>query len=109
MSILARVNRRSLTPYAFIAPALIVMAIVTIYPLIFQFWMSFTDYGLANLRQGAPAPDWVGLENYVKILTSELSIPNYSFLRLFLYNIFWALSNVAIHLVLGVEIGRAHV
>lgn len=104
MSIFTRVNRRTLTPYAFIAPAMIVMAIVTIYPLIFQFWMSFTNYGLANLRQGAPAPDWVGLENYVKILTSELSIPNYSFLRLFLYNIFWALSNVTIHIILGVAI-----
>ena len=88
----------------FLAPAMVVMAIVTIYPLIFQFWMSFTDYGLANLRQGAPAPDWVGLENYVRILTSELSIQNYSFLRLFLYNIFWALSNVTIHIILGVAI-----
>jgi arabinogalactan oligomer/maltooligosaccharide transport system permease protein len=88
----------------FIAPALVVMAIVTIYPLIFQFWMSFTNYGLANLRHGAPAPNWVGLENYVKILTSELAIPNYSFLRLFLYNIFWALSNVTIHIILGVSI-----
>ncbi|MBJ7483036.1 MAG: sugar ABC transporter permease, partial [Chloroflexi bacterium] len=35
MSIFTRVNRRSLTPYMFIAPAMIVMAIVTIYPLIF--------------------------------------------------------------------------
>ena len=104
MSIFTRVSRRSLTPYMFIAPAMIVMAIVTIYPLLFQFWMSFTNYGLANLRQGAPAPDWVGLQNYVKILTSELSIPNYSFLRLFLYNIFWALSNVTIHIILGVSI-----
>jgi arabinogalactan oligomer/maltooligosaccharide transport system permease protein len=90
--------------YLYLLPALLVMGIITVYPLLFQVWMSFTDYGIQNLRTGAPPPHYVGLQNYVHILTSQLSIPNFHFLRLIAYNIWWAISNVVIHVVLGVAI-----
>ncbi|HEX8939590.1 MAG TPA: sugar ABC transporter permease [Candidatus Limnocylindrales bacterium] len=90
--------------YLYLIPAVLVMGIITLYPLLFQVWMSFTNYGLGNLRQGAPAPDMVGLKNYVDVLTSALNIPNFFFVRLILYNLWWALSNVVIHVVLGVAI-----
>lgn len=91
--------------YLYLVPAFAVMGVVTIYPLLFQVWMSFTDMAPVNLnmRTGIP-PNYVGLDNYLNILESQLAIPNYNFLRLILYNIFWAVSNVAIHLVLGVAI-----
>ena len=92
------------TALIYLIPAFLVMGIITFYPLMFQIWMSFTNYGITNLKQGSPAPTFVGLQNYSNILTDQLSIPNYDFLRLLLYNFWWALSNTAIHLVLGVAI-----
>ncbi|HUS16162.1 MAG TPA: sugar ABC transporter permease [Chloroflexia bacterium] len=85
-------------------PALIVLAIITAYPLGYQVWMSFTDYGLKNLRATAPAPDYVGFDNYINILKNDISIPNFDFWRLLAFNLFWAVSNVIIHVVLGVLI-----
>jgi arabinogalactan oligomer/maltooligosaccharide transport system permease protein len=105
-------NRRSLwvrtrearTAWIYLIPALLVMGLITFYPLGFQVWMSFTDFSLRNLRPGAPAPPFVGLDNYVQILQSQLAIPNFNFLRLILFNLFWAFSNVAIHVVIGVGV-----
>ena len=79
------------------------MAIITFYPLVFQVWMSFTDFGAKNfnVRLGIP-PNFVGLDNYVRIATSKLQIPNFEFGRLVLFNLWWALSNVVIHVIFGV-------
>jgi arabinogalactan oligomer/maltooligosaccharide transport system permease protein len=92
------------TAYTYLVPAFIVMGIITIYPLLFQVWLSFTNYGIGNLREGSAPPDVVGTKNYVDILASALAIPNFHFVRLIIYNVWWALSNVALHLVVGVGI-----
>lgn len=98
-------GRSSRVAYLYLVPAFLVMSIITIYPLAFQVWMSFTDMQLIhlNLRLGL-TPDFVGLQNYVDVISSQLAIPNYNFLRIVIYNLWWAISNVAIHLVLGVGI-----
>src|SRR6266498_3189039 len=92
------------TPYFYLIPAAIVMGIITFYPLAFQVWMSFANYGLANLRITAPPPDWVGLDNYIKILKGDLAIPNFNFFRMLAFNLFWTVSNVVVHVALGVLI-----
>ena len=97
-------TREARTAYLYLLPALIVMGAITFYPLLFQVWMSFTDYALRNLRPGAPAPPFVGLDNYAAILQSQLAIPNFNFVRLILFNLWWALSNVVLHVILGVLI-----
>ena len=43
---------------------LLVMSIMTFYPLLYQVWMSFTDYGIKNIRFDAPPPNWFGFQNY---------------------------------------------
>ena len=96
--------RRNRIPYLYLAPAFLIMGAITLYPLIYQVWMSFTDFGIQNLRAGSAAPDWVGTKNYVDVITSQLSIPNYAFVRLLLYNLVWAFANVTIHVILGVGI-----
>jgi arabinogalactan oligomer/maltooligosaccharide transport system permease protein len=111
-AITAAPRRRSLwrrstgerTALTYILPAALVMAVITFYPLVFQLWMSFTDYGIQNLRRDGPAPNVVGLDNYIRILQSKLAIPNFHFLRLIAFNLWWALSNTVVHLVLGVLI-----
>ena len=96
------VNTR--TAYAFLFPALLVMAVITFYPLVFQVWMSFTDYGLKNLKATSPAPNYVGFDNYIRILNNNIVIPNFDFLRILTFNLVWAFVNVVIHVILGVAI-----
>ena len=100
-----RTRRARLQPYLYLVPAFAVMAIITFYPLIFQVWMSFTDFGAKsfNVRLHV-APNFVGLDNYVRIAESNLQIPNFEFARLVLFNLWWALSNVVVHVILGVLI-----
>jgi arabinogalactan oligomer/maltooligosaccharide transport system permease protein len=99
-----RVSRDTRTAYLYLTPAFVVMGLITFYPLLYQTYMSFTDFGLRNLRAGSEAPPFVGIDNYINILASNLAIPNFEFFRLIFFNLWWALSNVAIHVVLGVLI-----
>lgn len=100
-----RSSRGQRAAYLYLVPAFLVMGFITIYPLLYQVYMSFTNTELKhlNIRLGL-TPDFVGVQNYVDILTSALAIPNFDFLRIIIYNLWWALSNVAIHLVIGVGI-----
>jgi arabinogalactan oligomer / maltooligosaccharide transport system permease protein len=99
-----RRTQSSRTAYLFLLPALLVMAIITFYPLVFQVYMSFTDYGLRNLAPNAPAPPIVGFDNYIRILNNDIVIPNFDFVRILVFNLWWAFSNVVIHVVIGVGI-----
>jgi arabinogalactan oligomer / maltooligosaccharide transport system permease protein len=95
--------RRGVAPYLYLVPAFIVMGIITFYPLIFQVWMSFHDFGQINFRVRNPVPaEFIGLENYFRIAQSKLAIPNFEFIRLVLFNLWWAFSNVVVHVVIGV-------
>jgi arabinogalactan oligomer/maltooligosaccharide transport system permease protein len=96
--------RNARTAYQFLLPALLVMAIITFYPLVFQIWMAFTDFQLKNLRPTAPGPNIVGFDNFTRILDNNIVIPNFDFVRILVFNLWWALSNVVIHVVLGVAI-----
>src|SRR5258705_8646723 len=92
------------TAYLFLLPALLVMAIITFYPLIFQIYISFTSFDLKNLRPGAPAAPFVGTGNFLRILDNNIVIPNFNFVRVLTFNLFWAFTNVVIHVVIGVAI-----
>ena len=99
-----RVSRELRTALLYLSPAFIVMGIITFFPLAFQTYISFTDFTIKYIRPGAGLAPWVGLENYQKIVADNLGIPNFYFARQVIYNIWWAVSNVAIHLILGVAI-----
>lgn len=102
-------GRDTRTAWLYLLPALLVMVTITFYPLIFQTAISFFDYRLPNVVRtpafpgGKPA-DFVGLDNYIRILQDNLGIPNFHFIRMLLFNIWWAFSNVVIHIVIGVLI-----
>jgi len=99
-----RTFRKVLPAYMYLLPAFLVMSIITFYPMGFEVWMSFTDYGLPNLRVDAPPPNWVGLENYLRILRNDLGLSNFDFFRTLAFNLFWTFSNVVIHVALGIVI-----
>jgi putative chitobiose transport system permease protein len=54
---------RSLTPYLFLAPALIVLALTVFWPALQAFYLSFTRFEY-DLTQ---APTWVGVANFQKL------------------------------------------
>jgi arabinogalactan oligomer/maltooligosaccharide transport system permease protein len=105
----------SRTAWLYILPAGLVMIFITLLPQIYQVWMSFTDYRVKNLRYilfdpstwEKYAPAFVGLDNYVKIVTNQLAIENYDFWRLLLFNVTWTVVNVVFHVILGVAIALA--
>jgi len=55
-----------LTPYLFLLPALVFMAIFTLYPLLSVGYLSFTEYDILS------PPQPVGLENYQKLLVDKI-------------------------------------
>src|SRR5512141_78559 len=56
----------SLTPYLFLAPALLVIATFVIYPIGAVFYYSFTKYNIST------PPEWIGLSNYQTLLTDDI-------------------------------------
>ncbi|HLT67249.1 MAG TPA: sugar ABC transporter permease [Microbacterium sp.] len=56
-------RRRTLTAFAFLAPALIILGIFVAWPMLQALRLSFTD------ASGFGAEEWIGLENYVRVFT----------------------------------------
>lgn len=66
-------RERMWVAYAFLAPVVLVMAVIVVYPLIGSVWSSFTNLdggNAANLFREA-TDEFIGLENYVTVLTSQ--------------------------------------
>lgn len=121
--------RKSRTPWLYIAPAGILMAIITFMPQIFQMWMAFTDFTIQNLRFNPLVPESYeyvpeyatyageflgvdvseidGIGNFVRILKSELPIQDYNFARILTFNVVWTVTNVVLHVSIGILIAMA--
>src|SRR3954466_16305172 len=59
----------ALLPYGLLAPATIVLGLILVYPLIRLIMFSVQKFGLRQ-QFGAP-PEFVGLENYRRVLTDS--------------------------------------
>ena len=59
-------KKRSLTPYLFLAPALLVIAIFVLYPIVAVVYYSFTDYSIVT------PPVWIGLKNFQRLLQDQI-------------------------------------
>jgi putative chitobiose transport system permease protein len=55
-------RKRSLTPYLFLTPALIVISVFILYPIIAVIYYSFTDYSIVT------PPVWIGIKNYQQLV-----------------------------------------
>lgn len=89
-------------PFLYIFPAALILAVVTLYPIGYQVYLSFTNYNLKRLRSGDA--DWIGLRNYERILRNEVPIPNFDFWNILAFNITWTVTNVFFHVVIGVAV-----
>src|SRR3990172_11104150 len=97
---------RAMLPYMYLLPAFLVMGVITFYPLIYQVIISFTDFQTKDLllQLASPKLQHIGVQNYVDIITGGLPVQNFEFFRVLTYNIWWALTNVLVHVPAGVLI-----
>ncbi len=116
-------SRIARTAYLYILPAGLVMVLMTAFPLLYQLWMSLTNYSNLNLRttnllgqmagtfmsgmkSTYNAPGFVGLDNYVTIVSNELGqlLSQFDFWRILAFNLIWTASNVVLHVAIGIAI-----
>ncbi|MDT0302169.1 carbohydrate ABC transporter permease [Streptomonospora wellingtoniae] len=65
-------RRRSVpTPYLLIAPALVILALVLVWPVVQMVWNSLHSYTIRNLLPNAPAPEWNDFAHYRRLLSDR--------------------------------------
>jgi arabinogalactan oligomer/maltooligosaccharide transport system permease protein len=97
---------KAILPYMYLLPAFLVMGVITFYPLIYQLFVSFTDFQTKDLRFGLSSPvlNFIGFKNYLDIFTGGLPVQNFEFFRVLIYNFWWAITNVMLHVPAGIVI-----
>jgi arabinogalactan oligomer/maltooligosaccharide transport system permease protein len=92
-TIAPRIGRRSL-PYAFVAPAFLVMLLVVLYPFVYNLWLSTTNMSLYHLQDAS----FLGLDHYRTIFgEAELY-------RVFAKTLIWTAVNLVFHVTIGVAL-----
>ncbi len=97
--------RTSGLPWVFILPSILVMLAITFAPQVYQILIAFRDFKAENLG-GSPAA-FVGFDNFVRVFTGDLNVPNYNFFPLLGFNIVWTIINVAFHAFIGLSVALA--
>jgi multiple sugar transport system permease protein len=69
-----RANWSILGRYAFVAPAMVFLAVFMFYPLLYTFNLSLFDVNVGNFLSGGA--EFVGLENYIEYLQSPAFLPS---------------------------------
>ena len=59
-------KKKNLTPYLFLAPALLIVAVFVLYPIGAVVYYSFTDYSIAT------PPVWIGVSNYQRLFADPI-------------------------------------
>lgn len=57
-------------PHIMLAPTIIVMLVMTVYPIIFTVYYSFTDYNL--LKAAKKGFNWIGFDNFTKLFQNAV-------------------------------------
>jgi arabinogalactan oligomer/maltooligosaccharide transport system permease protein len=87
-----RLNRtNSRLAHAYIAPALLALAVLTFYPVIYGFWLSFTDADQTHLGDQS----FIGLSNFWDVITAS------GFIRVTIFTLVWTVVNVTAHIGIG--------
>jgi arabinogalactan oligomer/maltooligosaccharide transport system permease protein len=84
-------KHRGKMAHVYIAPALLALAVLTFYPVIYGIYLAFTDANQTHLGDET----WVGLANFTTVFASA------GFLRVTLFTLVWTVANVVAHVGLG--------
>lgn len=94
----ARGFREASLGYLFIAPAMLVILAIAVYPLLTTFWLSLHQ---KNLKIPWLGEGFVGLNNYAQLLGDD------RFWSAFMHTVFFTVVSVGLELVLGLGIALA--
>ena len=86
---IGRTNSR--LAHFYIAPAMLALAILTFYPVMYGFWLSFTDADQTHLGEQT----FIGLTNFWDVITAS------GFIRVTIFTLVWTLVNVTAHIGIG--------
>ena len=95
---------RLAVPIMLLAPAVLGLLALNLYPLVWEFNVSFTKMGLRNffdpgiLGLTAKRNIFVGIENYVNVFTQPI-LQQAGFLQLLVQTVIWTVVNVVLHVV----------
>ena len=92
-----RGRSRSRLAHIYVAPALIALAALTFYPILYGIWLAFTDADQSRLGDES----WIGFANFVTVFTSP------GMWRVTIFTMIWAVANVVAHVVLGLGLALA--
>ena len=82
---------KSKLAHFYVAPALLALAILTFYPVLYGFWLAFTDANQTQLGDQS----FIGLDNFWEVFSSN------GFLRVTLFTLVWTVVNVSAHIGIG--------
>ena len=82
---------KSKLAHFYVAPALLSLAILTFYPVLYGFWLAFTDANQTQLGDQS----FIGLDNFWEVFSSD------GFLRVTLFTLVWTVVNVSAHIGIG--------
>ena len=82
---------KSKLAHFYVAPALLALASLTFYPVLYGFWLAFTDANQTQLGDQS----FIGLDNFVEVFSAE------GFLRVTLFTLVWTVVNVSAHIGIG--------
>ncbi|RCH73995.1 MAG: sugar ABC transporter permease [Candidatus Poseidoniales archaeon] len=81
----------------YIAPALLSLAVLTFYPVIYGIWLALTDADQSRLGEHV----YIGLENFLTVFSTS------GFLRVTGFTLLWTVVNVVSHIGLGLLLALA--
>ena len=82
---------KSKLAHFYVAPALLALAVLTFYPVLYGFWLAFTDANQTQLGDQS----FIGLDNFWDVFSSD------GFLRVTLFTLIWTFANVSAHIAIG--------
>jgi multiple sugar transport system permease protein len=85
-------------PYLLVLPALLILAVVFLYPLAYSLWLSFFNLNLNRPGRGMP---FVGFGNYEQVLTDP------DFYHALWLTVYWSVGSVAGQVLLGLAAALA--
>ncbi len=85
-------TRERRLPYLLLAPTVAIIAIVVLYPFVYNLYLSITNMNLYTVRD----PKIVGFENYRRLFEEP------ALYTTFLKTVIWTVANVVSHVVIGV-------
>lgn len=96
------VKGKNTVPYLLLAPAFIGLALLLVYPFVFEVYLSFHDLKLTTIMQWKETGNipFVWFDQYVKVFTTS-PLSEVSFWMLILRTLVWTFTNVFFHVLGG--------